>query len=87
MRVTVLEKDKDKLKIELDDLTLVNLINENLWKGRINYSAYSVDHPYLSKPVLVVSSKDPKKSLVDAAERIIADARDLKKKFQHETKS
>jgi DNA-directed RNA polymerase subunit L len=87
MRVTILEKDKDKVKLELDDLTLVNLLNENLWKGKIDYSAYSVDHPYLSKPVLVVSSKEPKKSLVNAAEQIIADAQALKKKFQREAKA
>ena len=87
MKIDVLEKKKDKLKINLNDLTFVNLINEILWKGRIGYSAYSVDHPYLSKPVLVVNSKDPKKSLIDSAETVIADTKDLRKKFQHAMKS
>ncbi len=86
MKIDVLEKKKDRLKISLSNLTFVNLINEKLWKGKINYSAYAVDHPYLSKPVLVVKSTDPKKSLLDAAEQIIADAKDLRKKFQHAKK-
>ena len=87
MKIDILEKKKEKLKISLDNLTLVNLLNENLWKGKIGYSAYSVDHPYLSKPVLVVKSKYPKKSLLDASEQIIADTRELRKKFQHARKS
>ena len=86
MKIDVLEKKKDRLKISLSNLTFVNLINEKLWKGKVNYSAYSVDHPYLSKPVLLVKSTDPKKSLLNAAEQIIADAKDLRKKFQHAKK-
>ena len=86
MKIDVLEKKKDRLKISLSNLTFVNLINEKLWKGKINYSAYSVDHPYLSKPVLLVKSTDPKKSMLNAAEQIIADTKDLRKKFQHAKK-
>jgi len=87
MKIDVLEKKRDRLKISLDDLTLVNLLNENLWKGKIKYSAYSVDHPYLSKPVLVVNSKGPKESLLGAAKHVIADTRELRNKFQRATKS
>jgi len=87
MKIDVLKKKKDMLNINVDDLTLVNLLNENLWKGKIDYSAYSVDHPYLSRPVVVVKSKDPKKSLLDAAEKIIFDVRELRKKSQHAIKS
>ncbi|MFH1630829.1 MAG: RpoL/Rpb11 RNA polymerase subunit family protein [Candidatus Aenigmatarchaeota archaeon] len=81
MNVKVLEQNDDKLKIELDDLTLVNLLHENLWKTKIDYSAYVKDHPYLSQPVLVVKSKDPKKSLTEAADKIIDDCATIKKKF------
>ena len=87
MKLDVLEKKKGRVKISVDDLTLVNLLNENLWKENIKYSAYSVDHPYLSKPVLVVKSNDPKKSLLDAAEQIVADTKELRKKFQRARKS
>ena len=80
MAVRILEKTKDMLKIEMDDLTLVNLLNERLWKQRINYSAYAIDHPYLSRPILTIKSKFPNKSLMNAAQSIIEDAKELKKK-------
>ena len=87
MKIDVLEREKGKLKIEIhDNLTLVNLLNENLWKQKIKYAAYSVDHPYLSKPVLTVSSTNPKKAVLDAAEQIINDVKELRKKVQHISK-
>jgi DNA-directed RNA polymerase subunit L len=87
MKIQILEKGKDRLKLEIhDNLTLVNLLNENLWKQKIKYAAYSVDHPYLSKPVLTVSSTNPKKSLLDAADQIIEDVEELRKKVQHALK-
>jgi len=82
MKVEVLEETDEKLKIKLNDLTLVNLLNENIWKQRgLDYAAYTVEHPYLAQPVLTVKSKDPKKTLIEAADRIIEDAKGLKKKL------
>ncbi len=81
MQIEIIENEKEKIKIEVPDVTLVNLLNENVWKEKIDFAAYNIEHPYLSKPVLVVKSKNPKKSVVDAAERIIEDARTLRKQF------
>lgn len=82
MEIEVLEKSDGKLKIKLADTTLVNLLNENIWKQRgIDYAAYNVEHPYLAQPVLTVKSKDPKKALIEAADRIIDDVKELKKKL------
>lgn len=88
MKVEVLEDENDVLKIEIhDNLTLVNLLNENIWKQRgLDYAAYAQDHPYISKPVLVVKSKNPKRSLLDAADRIIEDVKELRKQFEREMK-
>ena len=87
MKIDVLEKEKDKLKLEIhDNLTLVNLLNENIWKQKIKYAAYAVDHPYLSKPVLTVSSTSPKAVIIKAAEQIIEDVKELRKKVQHAIK-
>jgi len=86
MNVKVLEQDKEKLKVEVDDLTLVNLLHENLWKTKIDYSAYVKDHPYLSQPVILVKSKNPKQSLVDAADKIIEDCETIQKKFDKAVK-
>ena len=81
MEVKVLEKDKEKIRLEVNDLTFVNLLHERLWKKKIDYSAYKKDHPYLSKPELLVKSSDTKKSLIDAADQIIEEAEEAKKKF------
>lgn len=82
MEVQVLEEKDDLLKVELDNLTLVNLLNEKIWKQRGTVSAYNIDHPYLSSPVITVRSKNPKKTLIDAADKITEDVDTLRKKLQ-----
>ena len=81
MKVSVVEESKEKLKIELDDLTFANLLNENLWKQKVDYAACNVSHPYLSNPVITVQAKNPKKAVLDAAEQALADAKDLRKQL------
>ncbi|MEM7813944.1 MAG: RpoL/Rpb11 RNA polymerase subunit family protein [Candidatus Aenigmatarchaeota archaeon] len=81
MEIKVLEQTDDKVKLEIDSLTLANLLNNELWKQKIEWAAWSREHPYLSKPVLAVKAKDPKKALIAAAEQIQADAEALKKAF------
>ena len=83
MELRILEESEDMLKVEIGDVTLINLLNEKIWKQRgIEFSAYNIEHPYLSKPVITVRSKNPKKTLVDAADRIIDDVDALRKKLQ-----
>ena len=87
MKLEVLENEKETIKIEIhDNQTLVNLINENLWQQKVDMAAYKVDHPYLSKPILIVKAKNPKKALLDATEQVIEDVKELKKKVQLELK-
>ncbi|MEK6888446.1 MAG: RpoL/Rpb11 RNA polymerase subunit family protein [Candidatus Aenigmatarchaeota archaeon] len=88
MKIEVLENEKETLKIEVhDNTTLLSVINENLWQQKgIDMAAFKVDHPYLSKPILIVKSKNPKKALLDATEQVIDDVKDLRKKFQAEIK-
>ena len=88
MNIEVLENENDKVKIKIDDLTFVNLLNENIWKQKsgLDYAAYAKEHPYLTHPILTIKSKDAKKSLVDAAERIQKDVEELLKKFEKAAK-
>ena len=88
MKIEVLENEKETLKIEVhDNTTLISVINENLWQQKgVDVAAFKVDHPYLSKPVLIIKSRNPKKSLLDAAEQVVEDAKDLHKKVQAELK-
>jgi len=87
MKIEVLEDEKETLKIEIhDNQTLVNLVNENLWQQKVNMAAYKIDHPYLSKPVLIVKAKNPKKALTDATAQVVEDVKDLRKKLNAELK-
>jgi len=83
MKLDVIENEDEKLKIMVhDNLTLVNLVNENIWQQKgIEVSGYSMQHPYLSQPVLIVKSKNPKKSVTDAALQIVDDVKDVRKQF------
>ncbi len=84
VQIDVLEDEGDKLKLRVhDNTTLLTIVNENLWKQKgIDFAAVTVDHPYLSKPVLTVKSKKGKKAVIEAAEQIIEDASALRKKVQ-----
>ena len=82
MKIEIIENEKDKIRIQVPDVSFVNLLNETIWKEKVDFAAFNIDHPYLSKPVLVVKSKNPKKSIVDAAERVIEDIKDARKQFQ-----
>ena len=87
MEIKLLEEGKDKLRLEVNDLTFVNILNENIWKQKgMDYSAYDVKHPYTSKPILVVRSSNPKKSVIDAADRIIEDVKELRRLVKKELK-
>lgn len=82
MKIEVLENEDEKLKIEIDtNLTLVNLLNEKIWEQKVEVSAYKQEHPYLSKPVILVKSKNPKKAVVDAADAVIEEIKEFRKQF------
>jgi DNA-directed RNA polymerase subunit L len=82
MEIKILEKDKNRVKLEVDDLTFVNLLNEKLWERKVELSSYTVSHPYLAKPVLLVKSKDPKKALVNTSGKIVTYVRELRKEVE-----
>jgi len=87
MKIEVLENDKESMKLEIhDNTTLVSVINENLWQQKVDVAAFNVDHPYLSKPVLLVKARNPKKAVLDAAEQVIEDVKELQKKVGNELK-
>lgn len=83
MAIKVLEKKKDKLKIEVDGEThtLLNLLREKTWKAGARQSAYIIKHPYLSQPEIIIRAKNPGRVLNDAAQLIIDDAKEFGKEF------
>ena len=86
MEINVKENEKNMIKVEMSDLTFVNLLNERLWEENesvksFDYSSFSIDHPYMAKPVLIVKSANPSKAVLDATDYIISDVESLKKQL------
>jgi DNA-directed RNA polymerase subunit L len=82
MKIEVLEDEDSKLRMRIHtSLTLVNLLNDKIWSQKVDVSAYKMEHPYLSKPLLMVRAKNPKKAVLDAATAIIEDVKDFRKQF------
>ncbi len=70
--IKVLLSEKNSLEIELDNLTLAELLRNELWEdSSVLVSAWKKDHP-LKNPVLVLKTegKSAHKTLVDCLERI-----------------
>ena len=75
MKITILEESKERLKIEVigEDHTLCNALRNELWNVKgVEVSGYTMDHPLVTKPVLLVETKgeDPRKALLKAVENI-----------------
>jgi len=84
MQLKKLETGKEKLKLEVigEDHTLLNLLRENSWKENADQAAYMIEHPYLSKPKIIIKSKNPKKTLIGAAQLVIDETTSFQKEFK-----
>lgn len=75
MEITVLDKDKKFLKIEVigEDHTLANALRKELWQDKdVKVAGYNIEHPLVSSPVIVVETEkqDPEKALFNAVDRL-----------------
>ena len=88
MELKVLESRADKLKVEVEGEThtLLNILTEYAWDAGASQSSYIIEHPYLSQPVLVVKSKNPKKTMNDAAQIIIDKSKEFRTAFDRAAK-
>ncbi len=88
MEIEVLESSADKLKLRIhENTTVLNLVNENVWNQTgVDFSAVTMEHPYLSYPVITIKSKKAKKVLTDAIDQIVTDTKDIRKKLQAKLK-
>ena len=73
MEIRVLEKTKNKLKIEVvgEDHTLCNALRKELWEDKnVEIAGYNMKHPLISEPEIVVETKsgDPVKALLKAVD-------------------
>ncbi len=72
MEINILKQEKDHLEIELDNLTVAELVRNELWSDdKIAIAAWKREHP-TKNPILAVKVKEgtPKRALIDCLERL-----------------
>ena len=72
MIVKVLKNEKDHLEVELDNLTVAEVVRTFLWEdSAVKAAAWKREHP-TKNPVLIIKTegKSAKKALTDCLERI-----------------
>ena len=75
MELNVLESTKTRLKFEIqgEGHTFCNALRKELWQGKnVEIAGYSIEHSLVTEPVFVIETDkgDPKKLLLEAAERL-----------------
>ena len=84
MELKVLKNSKEEIEVELENLTLVELLRVYLNKdSAVSFAAWRRDHPS-AKPVLKVTTKGKtaKKALSDAVSSVIKDLDSLEDDFK-----
>lgn len=87
MKLKVIEKSKNKLKLEItgEDHTFCNALRKELWNDKdVKVAGYNIEHPLVTNPVIIIetSGKDPKKAIEAALKRLKARNAELKTKLQ-----
>jgi len=81
MEMKILIQEKDSLEIELENLTLAELLRVYLNRdSNVDFAAWKRTHP-TKNPVLAVKGKNPKKSIKDAVSTITKDLTSIEKDF------
>jgi DNA-directed RNA polymerase subunit L len=83
MQIKILKQEKEELEIELDNLTVAELLRNELWNEEVEVSAWKREHP-TKNPVLIIRTKgkDAKKVLLDAIEKIQEKNQEILKEFK-----
>ncbi len=84
MKIKILKKEKNELEIEIDNLTLAEIIRNELWQdSSVEISAWKRENPS-KDPILVVKTKgkDAMKVLLDGIERIQDHNNEILKEFK-----
>ena len=84
MEVKILKQEKNRLEVEIDNLTIAELIRKEIWSDdKIEIAAWKRDHP-TKNPVLIVQVKEgtAKKALLDCIARLQKINNNLLDKFK-----
>ncbi len=81
MEVKILNENKDSIEVEIDSLTIIEILRVYLNKDtNVSFVAWKREHP-TKNPLLRVEGKNPKKSLKDAISAIEKDLDKIEKDF------
>ena len=81
MELEILKQDKEAIEVQLDNLTLVEILRVYLNKdSEVKFAAWKREHP-TKKPILSVKAKNPKKAIKDAVSAITKDLDKIEKDF------
>ena len=89
MEISILEKDKGKLEIEIigGDHTLCNALRSELWNHNVDIAAYNVEHPLISNPTMMIQGTvDLEKKFVSASTSLRKLFKSLKEEFDKKIK-
>lgn len=84
MEMNILKESKEELEVEIDSLTLVEILRVYLNKdSSVTFAAWKREHP-TKKPFLVVKTKGktPKKAMNDAITAITKDLEGIETDFK-----
>ena len=83
MEVNVLKSSKDEMEVELESLTIAEILRVYLNKDSgVSFAAWKRKHP-TEKPILAVKTKGKtaKKAIVDSVSNIVRDLDKIEKDF------
>lgn len=84
MEINILKDNKEELEVELESLTLVEILRVYLNKdSSVNFAAWKREHP-TKKPILALRTKgkSPKKAITDALASITRDLDGIEADFK-----
>ncbi len=84
MKIKILKKERNELEIEIDNLTLAEILRNELWEdSSVEISAWKRENPS-KDPILVVKTKgkDAMKVLLDGIGRIQGHNNEILKEFK-----
>jgi len=83
MKLKIVEKGKEKMKIEVggETHTFLNLLREKAWESGCDQASYIVEHPYQSDPIVIVKAKNPIKVLSDAGTKVTDQVKEFSRHF------
>lgn len=86
MEIEIIRSEKNKVEFKVigEDHTFCNILRRELWSNNdVDVAAYTIDHPLISDPIMLVETKksDPKKAILNAADSLKKQVEDIKKSF------